>query len=40
MQSHTEFQVVTPGTLANFKGASLIPLPDVRCIGSRRGESC
>jgi len=33
MQSHVEFQVVTPSTLAGFRGDALI-LPDVRCIGS------
>ncbi len=32
MQSHVEFQVVTPRTLAEFKGRVLI-LPDVRCLG-------
>lgn len=31
MQSHVEFQVVTPRTLAEFKGRVLI-LPDVRCL--------
>jgi hypothetical protein len=32
MQKHLEFQVVTPGTLSNFHGSSLI-LPDVRTFG-------
>jgi hypothetical protein len=32
MQSHVEFQVVTPRTLDSFRGDALI-LPDVRCIG-------
>ena len=32
MQSHLEFQVVTPRTLAAFRGATLV-LPDVRMIG-------
>jgi hypothetical protein len=31
MQSHMEFQVVTPRTLDSFRGEALI-LPDVRCI--------
>ncbi len=31
MQSHVEFQVVTPRTVAEFKGRVLI-LPDVRCL--------
>jgi hypothetical protein len=31
MQTHQEFQVVTPRTLANFKGEVLI-LPDVKCV--------
>ena len=33
MQSHTEFQIVTPRTLGTFRGNALI-LPDARCIGS------
>ena len=33
MQSHVEFQVVTPRTLASFNGDALI-LPDVRCLGA------
>ncbi|MFN7995661.1 MAG: hypothetical protein U0Q18_18770 [Bryobacteraceae bacterium] len=33
MQSHLEFQIVTPRTLADFQGRVLI-LPDVRCLGS------
>jgi hypothetical protein len=32
MQKHLEFQVVTPRTLADFKGSTLI-LPDVRVLG-------
>jgi hypothetical protein len=32
LQRHLEFQVVTPRTLAEFRGASLI-LPDVRVLG-------
>jgi len=32
MQSHLEFQVVSPRTLADFHGDLLI-LPDVRCLG-------
>ena len=32
MQSHMEFQIVTPRTLAAFRGDALI-LPDVRCLG-------
>jgi len=32
MQSHLEFQIVTPRTLARFRGRLLI-LPDARCIG-------
>jgi len=31
LQSHLEFQIVTPRTLANFNGAVLI-LPDARCL--------
>jgi hypothetical protein len=31
MQSHLEFQIVTPKTLAAFRGDALI-LPDVRCL--------
>ena len=31
MQKHWEFQVVTPRTLANFKGETLV-LPDVRIL--------
>jgi hypothetical protein len=38
MQSHLEFQVVTPRTLADFQGRILI-LPDVRCLGEREIES-
>ncbi len=33
LQSHQEFQIVTPRTLADFSGDVLI-LPDVRCISS------
>jgi hypothetical protein len=33
MQNHMEFQVVTPRTLADFKGKSLV-LPDVRILSS------
>jgi hypothetical protein len=32
LQSHLEFQIVTPRTLSDFHGEVLI-LPDVRCIG-------
>lgn len=32
MQSHLEFQIVTPRTLAGFHGEMLI-LPDARCLG-------
>ena len=32
MQKHLEFQVVTPRTLAEFRGRTLI-LPDVRMMG-------
>src|SRR5262249_55514789 len=32
MQSHLEFQIVTPRTLAGFHGDLLI-LPDARCLG-------
>jgi hypothetical protein len=32
MQKHLEFQVVTPRTLASFKGSTLV-LPDVRLVG-------
>jgi hypothetical protein len=32
MQSHLEFQIVTPRTLADFHGEMLI-LPDARCLG-------
>lgn len=31
LQTHQEFQIVTPRTLANFKGKVLI-LPDIKCI--------
>ena len=34
MKSHLEFQIVTPRTLADFRGRILI-LPDVRCLGER-----
>lgn len=34
LQSHREFQIVTPRTLGRFRGNLLI-LPDVRCIGDR-----
>ncbi len=34
MQSHLEFQVVTPRTLEAFRGEVLI-LPEARCLGSR-----
>lgn len=33
LQSHLEFQIVTPRTLRDFKGECLI-LPDVKCIGA------
>ena len=32
MQEHLEFQIVTPRTLANFRGRTLV-LPDVRVLG-------
>jgi len=38
LQSHHEFQVVTPRTLADFSGNVLI-LPDVRCIGAEEVQS-
>jgi hypothetical protein len=38
MQGHLEFQVVTPPTLADFRGHILI-LPDVRCLGDSEIES-
>ena len=34
LQSHLEFQIVTPRTLADFHGDVLI-LPDARCLGKR-----
>lgn len=34
LQSHLEFQIVTPRTLADFRGSVLI-LPDVRCLGEQ-----
>jgi hypothetical protein len=34
MQSHREFQVVTPRTLDEFHGETLV-LPDVRLISDR-----
>ncbi|MBN2413261.1 hypothetical protein JXQ31_16395 [candidate division KSB1 bacterium] len=34
LQSHLEFQIVTPRTLADFQGAGII-LPDVKCIGAQ-----
>jgi hypothetical protein len=33
MQSHAEFQIVTPRTLSDFRGDMLI-LPDARCLGA------
>ncbi len=33
MQKHLEFQIVTPRTMADFKGKTLV-LPDVRVLGS------
>jgi hypothetical protein len=33
MQSHTEFQIVTPRTLSDFRGDMLI-LPDARCLSA------
>jgi hypothetical protein len=33
MQSHAEFQIVTPRTLSDFHGDTLI-LPDARCLGA------
>ncbi|HYK87316.1 MAG TPA: hypothetical protein VE398_01005 [Acidobacteriota bacterium] len=33
MQSHLEYQIVTPRTIRNFSGALLI-LPDVRCLSA------
>ena len=38
MQSHLEFQIVTPKTLADFHGDMLI-LPDVRCLSPEEGSS-
>lgn len=34
LQSHREFQVVTPRTLASFRGGVLV-LPDVRCVSDK-----
>jgi len=34
LQTHLEFQIVTPRTLAGFHGAGLI-LPDVKCLGAQ-----
>ncbi|HYM05049.1 MAG TPA: hypothetical protein VEU11_00675 [Terriglobales bacterium] len=38
MQSHLEFQIVTPRTLAGFHGDMLI-LPDARCLGKAEVDS-
>jgi hypothetical protein len=38
MQKHLEFQIVTPGTLAEFKGKTLV-LPDVRMLGDDEKKS-
>ncbi len=38
LQSHLEFQIVTPRTLKNFQGEVLI-LPDVRCLSTGELES-
>jgi len=38
MQSHLEFQIVTPKTLADFHGEMLI-LPDVRCLSQEEAKS-
>jgi hypothetical protein len=37
MQKHLEFQIVTPRTLAEFQGKTLV-LPDVRVLGQREKE--
>jgi hypothetical protein len=37
MQKHLEFQIVTPRTLAEFQGKTLV-LPDVRVVGQREKE--
>ena len=37
MQKHLEFQIVTPRTLADFQGKTLV-LPDVRVLARRREE--
>jgi len=37
MQAHLEFQIVTPRTLANFKGRMLV-LPDVRTVDQQEQE--
>ena len=37
MQKHLEFQIVTPRTLADFHGKTLV-LPDVRVLGDEREE--
>jgi len=38
MQKHLEFQIVTPRTLAEFQGGTLV-LPDVRIIGKEEKDS-
>jgi hypothetical protein len=38
LQSHLEFQIVTPRTLGAFHGPALI-LPDARCLGNQELES-
>ena len=38
MQSHLEFQIVTPRTLGAFRGPALI-LPDARCLGDEELDS-
>lgn len=38
MQSHLEFQIVTPRTLRDFRGEVLI-LPDARCLGKEEVDS-
>ena len=39
MQKHLEFQIVTPRTLADFRGKTLV-LPDVRCSERARRVGC
>ena len=39
MQKHLEFQIVTPRTLAEFHGKTLV-LPDVRVLGESEKDRC